>query len=180
MTAASTAHPTWHFAVVALAAVLVFAGIKAHELWQARRSHVKVTLPVVLLAAASFSAAAIHVSVSPSHFREATIFGVFFAASAAAQAGWAVLVLMRPTRQVLFAGMIGNAAVVALWAVSRTVGLPIGPNVWQPEAVRTIDAVCTQFEVALALFAAWLLYTPVVRSASRQLSRPPVRRMARS
>jgi hypothetical protein len=46
---------------------------------------------------------------------------------------------------------------VALWAVTRTVGLPTGPEVWTPEAVGRADVLCVLLEVVSAgAVAAWL------------------------
>jgi putative NADH-flavin reductase len=68
-----------------------------------------------------------------------------------------VLALLRPSRRLLVVGAVGNLAIVALWGVTRTVGIPIGPTPWRPEAVGTADALAVQLELALALGATWLL-----------------------
>jgi hypothetical protein len=179
-------HPAWHFAVVAGGAVLVFLAIKAKEGWDHHVSRVagaqrtndlangsrrpRPSGPFVALAIASAGAAATHAAVGPAHFREAAAFGVFFALAAASQAGWAVLLLLRPTRRLLVVGAIGNAAVVALWAVTRTIGLPIGPDPWRPEAIGAADALAAQLEIALTLGASWLLFRSTQRM--RVITRP--------
>jgi hypothetical protein len=48
---------------------------------------------------------------------------------------------------------------VALWAVDRTWGLPIGPEHWKPEAVGFADSTTTGFELLLALGCLALLKT---------------------
>jgi hypothetical protein len=45
--------------------------------------------------------------------------------------------------------IVVNSAVIAVWIVSRTIGLPIGPHPWQPEAIGLLDLFATGFEVAL-------------------------------
>jgi hypothetical protein len=179
-------HPAWHFAAVAGGAVLVFLAIKAKEGWDHHASGVagarrtndhangsrrpRPSGPVVALAIASAGAAATHAAVGPVHFREAAAFGVFFALAAASQAGWAVLLLLRPTRRLLVVGAVGNAGVLALWALTRTIGLPIGPEAWRPEAIGAADALAAQLEIAITLGASWLLF----RSAQsvRVITRP--------
>jgi hypothetical protein len=79
------------------------------------------------LALTSLAAGAIHFAVTGDHFQAGIAFGLFFAALAWAQVLWAVGVLMMPTRLLLAAGVAGNPAVVAIWVVSRTTGLPFGP-----------------------------------------------------
>ena len=96
----------------------------------------------------SWGAGLIHVVAAFEHVEEYALFAAFFAVLAPAQFAWGVLVYRRPERRLLVAGAIGSLLVVAVWAVSRTVGLPIGPG--QPEAVGAIDALCSLDETLLA------------------------------
>jgi hypothetical protein len=114
----------------------------------------------VAVALASLEASIIHGALGPSHFHEATIFGVFFVVSSALQAIWALLIVRRADRLVLSIGVWGNAAVLVLWGVTRTVGLPIGPETWRPEAVGAPDVVSCLCELAVISGAAWLLTHP--------------------
>ena len=107
----------------------------------------------------TLGAGAIHLAVTPQHFQEYPPFGVFFIVSALAQAGLAAALLFSPGRIVAIVGAAGNLAVVALWAVSRTLGLPIGDDPWHPETVGVAGAAATTLE----LMAAWNL----VRLAGR-------------
>jgi hypothetical protein len=59
-------------------------------------------------------------------------------------------VLVRPVRGVLLAGAIVNLGVAAAWALSRTLGMPVGPEPWTPEAVGVADVTATLFELAIA------------------------------
>jgi hypothetical protein len=172
--AGAAGHPTWHLVVVALAAIAVFVGIKIEEHLRARpRTHrhraVARSGLLLFVAGCSAGAAAVHASVCSDHFRESFAFGVFFVIAAALQAVWAVLVCVRPTRALLVAGAAGNASLVLVWALSRTVGLPIGPEIWHPEPVSMLDMIATLLEVALVVGAA-----AVVRTSTRAL--PPSRR----
>jgi hypothetical protein len=120
----------------------------------ARRRWLPTVEPVLMaLATASVMAAAIHAAVSPAHFQEATAFGAFFALSAMAQAVWAGWVVARPTPAVLRVGAAGNLAAAAVWLMTRTSGLPLGPAPWHREPVGTLDGLTVLIEVALAVVA---------------------------
>jgi hypothetical protein len=103
--------------------------------------------PVVAIL--SLGAAAVHVFVIEAHLAEYWLFGVFFAVLAFLQAAWGVAVLPRPTHRLLVWGAVGNAIVVGVWLVSRTVGVPLGPEAGSPEAVGFIDTAATVFEALL-------------------------------
>jgi hypothetical protein len=191
-TAPIGAHPLWHLAIVAGAAVAVFAGIKVSEYRATRRersaaarlspSHVmsrRTPWPVpndlyLTAALCSAGAAAIHAAVCPQHFREAFLFGVFFLVVSASQAAWSVLLWYRASRRLLLVGAIGNAATIVVWAVSRTIGLPVGPERWHAEAISPADVVATVLEVVIVMAAATLLRhvrTPARQSRERQDAR---------
>ena len=77
--------------------------------------------------ASSVAAAGVHAAVFPHHLEESFVVGVFFLAVTLAQAAWACLVTLDATSgRLLVAGIVGSLGLVALWAVSRTVGLPFG------------------------------------------------------
>ena len=156
--ARNSGHPLWHLLIVAGGAVGVFLVIKAKEHWDRNpRPRLTAAAPVLALALLSLASGAIHASVSAEHFEEAFVFGLFFLLASTVQAGWAVLVVFRPSRALLVAGAVGNAAVIMLWTLTRTVGLPFGPEPWQPEAVGARDVISTLLEVALVLGVATLL-----------------------
>ena len=74
------------------------------------------------------------------------------------QIAWAEGVRRAPTdRRLLAWGAWGNLAIVALWLTSRLVGLPFGPDRWQPEAIGPKDLLASYDEVAVALLVATLL-----------------------
>ena len=110
-------------------------------------------LPLAIVSSAA--AAGVHAAVGPAHFREQLLFGLFFATSALAQIVWSVAMVSRPSRALLVAAVIGNTAVIALWLVTRTVGLPgLLPT---PEAVGPWDLCCAAWELVVVLTAARLL-----------------------
>ncbi|MBP8292696.1 MAG: hypothetical protein KAX65_07980 [Caldilineaceae bacterium] len=91
-----------------------------------------------LYAAAGLSAAAgvVHLLVTPEHFEEWIGYGLFFLIAGLTQMLFAVVLLRQPAnRALLLAGIAGNALIVALWVVTRTAGIPIGPAAGEVEAI---------------------------------------------
>lgn len=97
----------------------------------------------------------IHVQAAIDHVREYALSAVFFALLAPAQLAWGTAVYRHRRRRegLLRAGAAMSLMVAALWIVSRTSGLPIGPAAWRPEAVGPIDSIATMDEITLALLA---------------------------
>ena len=114
---------------------------------------------IAALAVCSLAAAAIHFAVFQEHFEEYWLYGVFFATVAWCQAIWAAWVVYRPSPRLLLAGNVGNALIIAVWIVSRTVGIGIGPQVG-PEAISAADTLCALLELAVVAGAAALLALP--------------------
>ena len=85
-------------------------------------------------------AAAIHFAVIFEHFNEYVLYGAFFLIISWARAIWAAVVLWRPSRTWLWLGIAGNAIIVAVYLVSRTTGLPFGPDNSHPETYGALDA----------------------------------------
>lgn len=107
-------------------------------------------LPLAVVSSAA--AAGVHAAVGPEHFREQVLFGVFFAGSSLAQLCWSALMVVRPSRGLLAAAVVGNSAVLALWLTTRTVGLPgLLPD---PEAVGPWDLCCAVWELIVVICAA--------------------------
>lgn len=119
-----------------------------------------------VVALLSLGAAAIHAAVIGEHFKQYALFGAFFAIVAALQLAWGVLVVGRPSATVYLAGALGNGLVVVLWVISRSTGLPLGPEPWSAEEITVIDAVATVYE-AVAVVGALVLLT-----RARVLDRP--------
>ena len=105
----------------------------------------------LVVAAALFSAgaAAIHFAVAKIHFEEYTLFGVFFVGSGVAQLVWPIWVLFRRWPPLFVLAAIGNAGIVALWAVDRIWGVPLGPTPWKPDPIGFGDTTTAVFEVLL-------------------------------
>jgi hypothetical protein len=113
-----------------------------------------------LAAVLSLVAAVIHVWVMPEHFAEWWGYGLFFLVAALAQALYALIILRAPTPTVLWLGIIGNLAIIALWLVTRTIGIPVfGPHAGEVEEVGTIDVVSKLIELLLVIVLGVLLRT---------------------
>jgi hypothetical protein len=98
----------------------------------------------------SWAAAIIHVKAALDHVDQSVLETVLFDLTACAQFLWGIAVYRGAGRDLLIAGALGSVAVAAVWVVSRTAGLPIGPTPGQPEAVGLIDTVASCDEVLLA------------------------------
>ena len=106
--------------------------------------------PVALAALCTAGAAVIHFAVASPHFREWWGFGVFFFVSGWLQLAWSALAPRSVDRRLLWVGLAGNLVVVAVWVVSRTTGLPFGPDPGEAEAIGSADLVSTTLEVIAA------------------------------
>src|ERR1700682_5516868 len=95
----------------------------------------------------TLGAAFVHLAVAPEHLREYLPFGVFFLVVGCAQIVLAVEIVSRPTRRLALAMAAGSLALVGLWFVSRSVGLPIGPTPGVPEEMSLTDIICNVMEV---------------------------------
>lgn len=104
----------------------------------------------VALGSLSAGAAVVHFAVSPEHFGVGFLFGAFFAVVATLQLGWGAAIVTRPTRPLYVGGAIGNALVLGVWALSRTTGIPFGPEAGVAEPIGTADALASLYEVVIA------------------------------
>jgi hypothetical protein len=103
----------------------------------------------------SWGAGLIHVSAAIGHVRESGLYVVFFALLAPTQLAWGFAACRRRPRGLLLAGAALSVLVAAVWAMSRTTGLPVGPEPWRPEDVGAVDVIATADELVLALLI-WL------------------------
>jgi hypothetical protein len=128
-------------------------GVIARE----RLTHKSMATPYMALAVTSLAAAGIHFGVMADHFDEYFLFGLFFSVVAWLQALWAIGLAVAPGRFLLAAGLVGNLSIVVIWTVSRTTGLPIGPDAGTAEAVGFSDVLSTVLEVLIVAGCALLL-----------------------
>ena len=105
----------------------------------------KSTVRVTSLALAA--AAGLHLAAFPEHLEEGVVIASFFAVCAVLQLGAAVVVSAGASLRARRVIILGNLAVIAIWVVSRTVGLPFGPDANVPEAISALDALSFMAEV---------------------------------
>lgn len=106
-----------------------------------------------LVAVLSLLAALIHLWVMQEHLEEWWGYGTFFLDAAIAQGPYSAAVLRWPHRSLLLLlGIGGNLLIVALYLVTRTVGVPIfGPDAGEVEEVGVTDLSVTMSELAIVL-----------------------------
>ncbi|HKE54279.1 MAG TPA: hypothetical protein VKC55_05870 [Actinomycetota bacterium] len=126
---------------------------------EAPRSRLVWPIPTVYsaLAVVSLATAGIHFAVMGDHFQEYVVFGVFFSLVAWFQALWALGVVVAPTRWTLAVGLLANAAIACVWLVSRTTGVPIGPEPGVAEPAALLDVLSTVLEVVIVVVCGALL-----------------------
>jgi hypothetical protein len=109
-----------------------------------------------LLSAAS---AIIHAYFMPEHFEAWIGYGLFFLAASVSQVLLALCLLaFRPVpRWVLWAGILGNAAILAMWLLTRTIGVPLGPEAGEIEPIGALDLGSKIAEVGLMVCLVMLL-----------------------
>ena len=87
------------------------------------------------------------------------------------QIAWAIVVVLKPSAIVSTTGAVANGAIIAVWASSRTIGLPIGPEAWMPEAVSTVDVAATLMELLLVVSVVIATAWPQIRAEGAPLDR---------
>lgn len=101
-----------------------------------------------------------HGGLISQHFTEWWGYGVFFAAAATAQTLFGLAILTRALdgievryssvyRAFYMAGIVGNAALLGMYFVSRTIGIPSGPSEGEVEPVAIVDLVTKVLEVGI-------------------------------
>jgi hypothetical protein len=117
----------------------------------------------------SLAAGGVHAMAGPAHLAEWWAYGLFFFASAAIQVAYGLLLLTRGIEgwggwmavrtKVYAGGIVLTLGIIAVWVVSRTVGVPVGPAAFEPEPIGVLDAVSKAIEGALVIVLAtlWLL-----------------------
>lgn len=93
---------------------------------------------LVAIAVLDVASAVIHGAVTGEHFDESGLFGAFFLVVAAAQLAAAVWLVARRSRTATVAIGAMNLGLVIIWVISRTVGVPVGPEPGVAEAIGAV------------------------------------------
>jgi hypothetical protein len=96
-------------------------------------------------------AGAVHAAVIPEHLHHYLLFGVFFAGLSVVELWLAVVLIRRPERRLVGFVAIGSALTIVLWLMSRTTGIPIGPEQWTPEPFGALDIAASGAELVTAV-----------------------------
>ncbi len=104
-------------------------------------------------ALASSTAGIIHAYYMPEHFGQWIGYGLFFLAATVCQVLLALVLLADSPlhRQVLWAGILGNAAIIVMWLIARTFGTPVGPMAGEIEKIGVLDSLCNFAEVLVII-----------------------------
>jgi hypothetical protein len=115
---------------------------------------------------ASLGAGLIHLAAVSEHAAHWSVHGVFFLVLGVVQLGWAVQAMESSSLPAprLYAAV--NAAVIGLWFVSRTMGLPVGPEPWGAEAVGIADLLCSALEAAVVVLLVVTMRRPQVQESA--------------
>ena len=133
-----------------------------HSVWSNRSR-----MTLYAAAALSLLAGLIHLWVTPEHFEEWRGYGTFFLAVASAQGFYSVVLLRWPRQLIFYLGIGGNLAIIVLYIVTRTVGIPFfGPHAGEVEEVGVVDLCAAMSELALAMALGVLVMPP--RGLSRE------------
>ena len=103
-----------------------------------------------IAASLSMGAGLVHLEVIKTHWATWWGYGLFFLLCGIGQVLYAGAVLRWPKAGMLWLGIVGNLAVVAMYGYTRTNGIPWGPSAGHIERVGTGDFITTAGEFVLA------------------------------
>jgi hypothetical protein len=115
---------------------------------------------LLLVAAVAFIDGLIHIGAAVDHFGEFPLYTLVFTVLATLQMSWAAMVLRSPSRRVLLVGCAFTVGIIGMWVASRTIGVPIAPRAWAPEAVGVADLVETVGEIATVIAVLSVVMSP--------------------
>jgi hypothetical protein len=110
----------------------------------------------LLLAAALGGTAVVHGTAASESFADWPVATVFFLLLSGAGVVVAARLLLRPTAIDLYAAVALAVGPLALWAESRTIGLPFGPRAGRAMGIGLTDSAAVVLEVGILLIAGLL------------------------
>ena len=116
---------------------------------------------IVSLAGLWTAGGAVHLGVIDRHFAENTLLGIFFLLLSVLQFGYALRLVVAPSRALIGVGLVANLAVVMLWAYTRTVDIPFG--IGGRENVGLADGLAVALELGAAVLSLVLVRSAALR-----------------
>ena len=111
----------------------------------------------VAVATASAGAAVVHFALAPEHLGELGALGLGFALAGGLQAISALVALRWRSRSIALPILVLNVGLIAVWAWSRLIGLPVGDQPWTPEPIGRADLVTVALEGLIVIVLVLLL-----------------------
>lgn len=106
----------------------------------------------------SLTSALIHLWAAPEHIDSSWWgYGAFFIVTALAQGIFAIVVLRWPKTLVCVAGIMGNLSIVAMYVVTRTSGIPLGPEAGMIEDPGLLDMTSLVAQVGIVIVLVTML-----------------------
>lgn len=113
---------------------------------------------LVLVAALAFIGALIHAGAAADHWSEYHLYTLAFSSLAVLQVGWTLLIVRGASTRTLVLGCALQLGIVALWALSRTAGVPFAPTAWTREEIGVADLTETVGELVTVLAVLSVLF----------------------
>jgi hypothetical protein len=117
---------------------------------RARRASLLSNRGLCLAAALSLGAGLVHLEQTQTHWFTWWGYGLFFLLCGIGQVLYTGALVRWPRAAVLWLGIAGNLAIVAMYGYTRTNGIPWGPSAGHIERVGTGDFITTAGEFVLA------------------------------
>jgi hypothetical protein len=117
---------------------------------RARRASLLTNRGLWIAASLSLGAGLVHLEQTDTHWFTWWGYGLFFLVSGIGQVLYAGALVRWPKAAVLWLGIAGNLAIVAMYGYTRTNGIPWGPSAGHIERVGTGDFITTAGEFVLA------------------------------
>ena len=106
-----------------------------------------------LLATLSITAGVVHLVMVPQHAQESMRMGVAFALAGWCQVAIGAALLTKAHPRWLYAAIVSNLCFLAVWAVSRTAGLPNWSGDGGRQDAAAIDLLCVALEGVVVVAA---------------------------
>ncbi|MEK6918411.1 MAG: hypothetical protein AABW73_00040 [Nanoarchaeota archaeon] len=128
---------------------------------------IKIRPLLLLTATLSIATGLIHATYIRAHFAEWYLYGWFFITAAMLQIIYGIILIIgargkkRIKRKTImtyyWTAIIGNILIITLYIITRTIGIPLGPQAGVAEGVGVIDIISKILEVGIIIYTAILI-----------------------